>query len=130
MAVRSGKDGVITVGGNPVGQLVEFNFNASVAEIEKGVKGQAYTPVEAGRKSSSGTVQCLLDNEDTNGQQALEEGSEVALVLNPQGTTAGFPTYTVTALITNREFTSPLDDMCAITFNWRGNSELVEGVAA
>ena len=118
MTTHIGKEGSITVGGNVVAEMVDFNFTERVTLVLDTALGEDWETHQNGTKSWDGGITAMLDPDDTLGQEALTNGASVALVLLVEGTATGKARYSGTVTIeeigvavtnnnevTNRSFT-------------------------
>ncbi len=111
MAVIAGKDGVVKVGTNAVGKVVDFDFEQTIDVIESTVMGDTASSHVAGSGISKTMVNmtCRYDVTDTTGQGALTIGASVTLSLYPAGTASTAKYWTGTATITKRGHTQKMD---------------------
>lgn len=100
MARYQGYNGYAEVGSSAIGERVSFNIELSVAENDGSTQGSAWTSVDAGQKSASGTIEVHFDHDDS-GQTALTVGSVVALTLFPTGETTGHTSISGNFLVTS-----------------------------
>jgi hypothetical protein len=127
MATHHGKEGVVKIGANSVGEVVDFNVDENAAVVDDSAKGDDWDTHLAGRNSWSGSITCHWDPADTNGQEALTVGASVSLVLYPSGSGSGDAKLTGTATVTRRGASSPLEDVVSQTFDFQGNGALTHG---
>lgn len=83
MAVLKGKNGVVKVGTNAVGNVTSYTVSEEADMLETtsigaGVNGRTYVP---GLRQITGSIDCNIDPNDTNGQMKLEVGDTVAITL-------------------------------------------------
>lgn len=126
----SGNSGVVKVGANAVAQVTKFKYSETVSTRDQTKLGDTHEQPKAGLKAVSGTVECWLDRNDTNGQNAIDAGNEVTLLLQHGGTATGAPTTTITALITSKETDNgDGNSTVAVAFAFVGNgaTPYVEG---
>jgi len=115
-----GNDGEVYVGSNQVAKVVDFSYEEEVSLTPKHVKGDTNDSFEPGRKNGSGTITCLWDPTDTDGQQAMQTGSSVTLSLYEAGKATGQNELSGTVIIQRRGRNSPDSDMCKATFSFNG----------
>lgn len=118
MASIHGKDGVVKVGTNNVAQLVGFEVTAEQGIADTTVCGADFETHLKGQKRITGTIDVRFDSADTNGQQAMNVGSSVALHLLPAGT--GYD-IKGNATITTVGATLSHTDIVARRFGFTGN---------
>ena len=64
MANHTGVDGLVTIGGVTVAELMSFSVEESATTIANHTLGSAATTVVAGRTSWSGSIECNWDETD------------------------------------------------------------------
>lgn len=112
MSVHHGNDGSVEVGANAVAEIQDWSYvEEDVAMAEKTSMGDTEaTPLPSGCVRGSGSIKCLLDDTDTNGQVALAaavaDKSGVTLHLYSDGTTSALYEYTGTAMLSKKEISS------------------------
>lgn len=125
MAVKHGNDGSVAVGANTVAEIQDWSYeteDVNPAEITS-MGDTSATPLPSGCVRGKGSIRCLLDETDTNGQVALDtavaDQSGVTLHLYGEGA-AGSYEYTGTAYLKksarNVDKTKPNE----IAFNFDG----------
>lgn len=127
MATHHGKEGVVKIGANAVGEVVDFNVDENAAVVDDSAKGDDWDTHLPGRNSWSGSITCHWDPADTNGQEAMTIGTSVSLSLYPSGDGSGDAKLTGTATITRRGPSSPLEGVVSQTFDFQGNGALTHG---
>lgn len=126
MANHKGSEGVIKVGSNTVAEVRSWSLDHTADTIEDTSMGDASRTRQAGLKAWTGSVECYLDETDTNGQQALDAGSEVTLNLYFEGATSGDTYYSGSAIITSVSRSASYDGMVEATYSFDGNGDLTE----
>ena len=106
MAVHKGSEGVVKVGSDTVAEVTGFSFDETSDTIESTALSNTARSYVADYVTFSGTVDCMWDETDTNGQGSMTVGSTVTLNLYPEGSGSGATYYTGSAIITST--TSPL----------------------
>ena len=127
MTTYLGDDGVVQIGANAVAEITRFTLNESSDRIEDTVMGDANKTYKAGKPDVNGQITCRFDPGDTNGQEALTNGSTVALDLRPRGTGSGLPTYTISAQVTEIVTEVAEGEIISRTFNWAAAGPLTKG---
>jgi hypothetical protein len=128
MATYTGNSGVVMIGANAIGEVRSFTIREESPRIEDTVLGDTNRTYKADIPTVDGTIECLFDPGDTNGQAAMTNGAEVSLVLRPLGTGSGLPNYTVTANITGIDGPNvAFGEMVSVTFSWAAAGALTKG---
>lgn len=122
MAIIKGYNGKVLVGANPVGQVMEFDFEPSVERMDATVMGQPFEKAAGGLTGGTVAIRCILDPADTTGQGALTEGAEVSLQLRPDGDGTGKPQYAFDAVIESVPLTQTTREHVRVDFNGWVNS--------
>ena len=130
MATILGDDGVVLVGANAIAEITQFTLNQSAERIEDTVMGDANKTYKAGKADVNGQITCRYDSSDTNGQQSLSVGSQVSLVLRPQGTGSGRPEFTLDAFITEISIEVAEGAIVSRTFTYAAAGALAEATQA
>ena len=116
MATHTGTDGIIKVGSNTVAEVRNFSLDLSADTIEDTAMGDPARTFKAGLTTASASFDAFWDESDTNGQQALDPGSSVTLVLYPEGVASGDTYFTGTALVTSKTVNVTFDGMVEASF--------------
>ena len=116
MATKSGKDGLVKVSSNTVAEVRNWTLDLSADTIEDTVMGATASTYLSGLTTASASFDAYYDESDTNGQQALDPGSSVTLVLYPEGADSGDIYFTGTALVTSKSVTGTFDGMVEASF--------------
>lgn len=116
MSVKHGIKGVVKVGANIVAEVQSWSYQeedpAPLQQLSMGDTSE--TPVASGAKRGSGSIECLLDITDTNGQKALTTGASVTLALQT-GSVTGEQINSGSVVIRSRSKGSQKGDF--VTFN-------------
>lgn len=129
MARHKGKDGAISAGGSPIGEVESFDLNITVNQIDADVIGEDWTAVCGGKKTATGTVNVLRDPADA-GQTALAVGTSVAMILYPEGNTTGLSEITGNFLVTEKAMTVPAGDLVKDVYSVRNDGAITEGTVS
>lgn len=125
MANHHGTEGLVKVGANTVAEVTGFSFTATAEYAEDTtLSDTAKTYNTVAITSWNGTITAFWDETDTSGQVALVTGSNISLVLAPEGTDAGDTRYSGNALITEITRNVQRGAITEITFNFIGNGTL------
>ena len=117
MATHSGKDGLVKVSSNTVAEVRSWTLNLNADVIEDTAMGDAARTYLAGLTSADASFEAYWDETDTNGQQALDPGSSVTLVLYPEGADSSDTYFTGTAIVTSKNVTGSFDGMVEASFS-------------
>ena len=124
MSTFHGKSGVVKTGSNAVAEVRSFSLTINAETSDDTVMGDTWRSHKVGFKGWSGNIDCYWDDTDTNGQEALDEGSSITLNLQPEGSTTGDHLYTGTATITEVVHTQNSEGIIERSFNFLGNGAL------
>ena len=125
MANHHGSEGLVRVSTNTVAEVTSFSFtqtaeyaeDTTLSDLDKTYNVTAI-------KSWNGTITAFWDETDTSGQVALTPGSNVSVVLAPEGVGAGATRYSGNALVTEITRNVQRGAIVEITFNFIGNGAL------
>ena len=121
MAVHTGQNGVVKVGGNTVAEVTAFTLETTADVIESTALANSAKSFVANRVSFTATIECAFDETDTNGQIALTEGQAVSLHLYPEGADSGDYYYTGNAIVTGNSVSVTMDDLIRLSISVQGN---------
>lgn len=127
MATHHGKEGKVLVGANEVAEVREFTYDGSAEVADDTAKGDTWNTHLVGHKGATGTVSCMYDPSDTNGQVVFVEGASLSLVLKPIGDDTGDATLSFTATVTAVGIASPLRDVVTQDFSYQVNGAVTRG---
>lgn len=132
MSTFLGKEGAVYIGSNAVAEVRDFSVETSAETVDATVMGSTgdFMVKKATQKSWTASINCYYDSSDTNGQLALDEGSEVALKLYPEGNTTGKKYYYGQLIITSISRSASFDGLVEISFSGDGTGALTEDAAA
>jgi len=130
MASETSANGVIKVGANAVAEVTGYSINYSADTVEDTVIGDTARTYKATLKSYTASLDAMYDQTDTNGQLALDVGTEVTFSIYPSGETSGDIYYTGSGIITGRTITGSTGEMISATFELQGNGDLTESAVA
>jgi hypothetical protein len=122
MSVHHGNDGYVKVGSNAVAEVQKWTYSEKDISLQSkssmGDTSESYLP--SGCKGGEGSVECLLDEADTNGQNALTPGASVTLNLFPDGDQSGDTQYSGTAIIEAVDVASDKASLNMRSFTFKG----------
>ena len=127
MTTYTGNSGVVKIGTNTVGEVVSFTVNEVADRVEDTVLGDTNRTYKSGLEEVSGTIEVRWDPGDTNGQEAMQPGDSVSLVLWPQGSGTGNVEWTVTATILSRTLNVTFNEIIGATIEWAAAGSLTKG---
>lgn len=123
MATHKGKEGVVKVGTNVVGEVKSFSLEVTANEVDTSTLGSDWTGTDSTQNSWSGSVDMFYDPADS-GQGGIVVGSKVTLELYYEGETSTTDYDTGSALVTSVSRTQSFDGMVEMSFNFRGDGAL------
>ena len=126
MATITGNDGVVLIGSDVIAEVRSFSITETAEQIEDTVLGDTNRTYKAGMSEVSGTISCYFDDSDTNGQEAMDVGSSVSLVLRPEGTGTGLANWSVTATILEASTEVNMNEIVTRDFNWSASGSLTK----
>lgn len=131
MAKIHGKNGIVKVGGDPVAEVTNWTFTGATATARSDSMGDDFEKHMIGKKSGTGSITCRLDPADSDGQNDLEDGGNVALKLYPGGDGTGAREYDIpSATITNVNVNVDQDDVVSVSFDFQANGEYTIGTVS
>lgn len=122
MTVAHGNSGIVKSGANSVAEVQSWSYEESdVAVVELTSMGDAAASyLASGCKRGSGSIECYLDEADTDGQLTLTPGASVTVALYPEGDASGKTEYTGTVIVETVSRSGPKDGPNAVTFSYQG----------
>jgi hypothetical protein len=129
MSCYVGKDGVVKVGSDAVGEVTNFSLEVTAETIECTVMGDTYRGYESSFINWSGSVDVHWDPDDT-GQTALVIGTKVQLALYPEGDEAGDTEYAGQAIVTSFTRSAAFDGFVEASIAFQGDGELTTDSAS
>jgi len=119
-----GKDGVVTIGGTSVGQIMEFEFSDS-RNVSRAVSmGDSFIGHAIGKPAYTGRVRCMLDNSDT-GQVAFDTEASIGLTMQPEGVGSTLPQWAFASVyVASIPRNVPAEEYATIEFEWVADSAL------
>ena len=122
MAKTHGNEGTVKLTTNQVSETQGWTYEEGDVDVQEPASmGDTEVTVKAsGIKAGGGTVECLWDASDTNGQEAMTVGASVTLNLYPEGDVSADVYYGGTAIITSLSRGSNVRGMVTVAFTFRG----------
>jgi hypothetical protein len=129
MATRVGKDGAVKIGANAVAEIRDWSVEQTSEVVNDTVMGDAWMSNKATQKSWTASFNAYWDDTDTNGQLALDVGTEVTLNLYSEDT-SGAVYWSGTAIISSVSQSASFDGLVEASFSATGNGALTESTVA
>jgi predicted secreted protein len=134
MGTHAGKEGVVKVGGTPavVAEVQEWQIETSAdisdnTTLNSAQSNGGWKSNRATLKSWQGSVSCLLDDTDTNGQDTMREGASIDLKVYIEGEDTGDTFFSGTAIITSVSRSGNLQDDVPFNVSFTGTGALTVG---
>ena len=124
MAVHKGSEGAIKIGSNTVAEVKSYSLDESADTIETTSMGDAARTHLSSLTSFSGSVDCMWDETDTNGQTALAVGSTVTLLWYPEGSASGATFYSGSVIVTGKNITGSFDGLVEASIAIQGSGAI------
>ena len=124
MAVHKGSEGAIKIGSNTVAEVKSYSLDESADTIETTSMGDAARTHLSSLTSFSGSVDCMWDETDTNGQTALAVGSTVTLLWYPEGSASGATFYSGSVIVTGKNITGSFDGLVEASIAVQGSGAI------
>ena len=121
MANHKGSEGVVKIGANTISEVKDWSLSETADTIEDTTMGDTARTRKSSLTSASGSLSCFWDETDTNGQIAMQAGSEVALKLYPEGAASGDYFVSLQAIITTNDASAAMDGMVEASFSFESN---------
>ena len=129
MANHTGKDGLVKIGSDTLGELRTWSYSVIGEVIEDTSMGDAARTYQAGLTTWSGSAEAHWDEADT-AQTNLTAGSSITLSFYPEGEDTGDTYYTGSAIVTEVSSTATMDGMVEVSFSFTGSGALTSSTAA
>ena len=125
MACYIGKDGIIKVGVAAVGEVTNFSVEVTADTVECTAMGDTYRGYLTSFKNWTASVDVHWDPDDA-GQTAFVVGTEITLVIYPEGNTSGDVELTGSAFVTSVSKSAAFDGLVEASITLQGNGALTE----
>ena len=129
MATLVGKDGVVKIGSNAVGEIRSYSIEQTMDVIEDSVIGDTDRTYTSGLKSFSGSMDVFFDDTDT-GQLDVQVGDTGTISVQVEGDTSGDHKLSGSILVTGRTITASFDGMVEASVSFQGSGALTEGTVS
>lgn len=122
MSVQHGNDGIVKIATNAVAEVQKWSYeeeDVALAPITSmGDTEETYLP--SGCKRGAGSIECLFDDADTNGQDLLVLGSPTEIKLYPANDVSGDVEYTGNIYIEKNSIEVGKEDPNTVKFEFKG----------
>jgi predicted secreted protein len=126
MATFAGKDGIVKIGSNTVGEIRSYSIEQTMDTIEDSSMGDGDRTYVASLKSFSGSLDCYFDEADS-GQTDFQVGDTGTISVLMEGDTSGDHSLSGSILVTGRTITASFDGMVEASLTFQGTGALTEG---
>ncbi len=126
MATFKGKDGVVKVGSNAIGEVRNFSIEETADTIEDTSMGDAARTYKDSLTQFTASVDALFDDTDT-AQTAMTIGSEATFSFLPEGDSSGDYSMSGTGIVTSISRSQSYDGLVEISFSLQGSGALTIG---
>jgi hypothetical protein len=128
MTTFTGQMGAIILGvSNAVAEVRNFEITQTGETLDDTVMGDTWRTNKSTFKTWSGSCDVLFDDDDTNGQNALVVGAQVAGKFYPSVNAVGAAELSGNIRITERTIKTSYDGLVEMTVQFIGDGALVEG---
>tara|TARA_R110000851_G_scaffold211412_2_gene363977 strand:+ start:2377 stop:2766 length:390 start_codon:yes stop_codon:yes gene_type:complete len=129
MACYIGKDGVIKVGSDTVGEVTNFSIEETAEVLDCTAMGDTYRDKVASYKNWTASAEVHWDPDDA-GQTAVGVGSEITFNVYPEGETTGDVEFTGTAIVTAKTVSAAFDGLVSASLTLDGKGALTQGTVS
>lgn len=126
MATFKGKDGVVKVGSNAIGEIRNFSVDESADTIEDTSMGDTARTYVDSLTQFTASIDALFDDTDT-AQTALTIGSTATFSFLPEGDSSGKYSLSGSGIVTGITRSQSFDNMVEISFSLQGSGALTIG---
>lgn len=126
MATLVGKDGVVKIGSNTIGEIRTYSLEQTMDVIEDSSIGDTDRTYTSGLKSFSGSMDVYFDDTDT-GQLDVQVGDTGTINVQVEGDTTGDHQLSGSIIVTGRTITASFDGMVEASVSFQGTGALTEG---
>jgi predicted secreted protein len=126
MATLVGKDGVVKIGSNTIGEIRTYSLEQTMDVIEDSSIGDTDRTYTSGLKSFSGSMDVYFDDTDT-GQLDVQVGDTGTINVQVEGDTTGDHQLSGSIIVTGRTITASFDGMVEASVSFQGTGALAEG---
>ncbi len=126
MATFAGKDGIVKIGSNTIGEIRSYSIEQTMDTIEDSSMGDTDRTYVASLKSFSGSMDVYFDEADA-GQLDVQVGDTGTISVLMEGDTSGDHSLSGAILVTGRTITAAFDGMVEASLTFQGTGALTEG---
>jgi len=126
MATFKGKDGVVKVGSNAIGEIRNFSVEESADTIEDTSMGDTARTYKDSLTQFTASIDALFDDGDT-AQTALTIGSSATFSFLPEGDSSGKYSLSGSGIVTGISRSQSYDGLVEISFSLQGSGALTIG---
>ena len=126
MATFAGKDGIVKIGSNAIGEIRSYSIEQTMDTIEDSSMGDTDRTYVASLKSFSGSMDVYFDEADA-GQLDVQVGDTGTISVLMEGDTSGDHSLSGAILVTGRTITAAFDGMVEASLTFQGTGALTEG---
>lgn len=126
MATFKGKDGVVKVGSNAIGEIRNFSVEESADTIEDTSMGDTARTYVDSLTQFTASIDALFDDGDT-AQTALTIGSSATFSFLPEGDSSGKYSLSGSGIVTGISRSQSYDGLVEISFSLQGSGALTIG---
>jgi hypothetical protein len=126
MATFKGKDGVVKVGSNAIGEIRNFSVEETADTIEDTSMGDTARTYVDSLTQFTASIDALFDDTDT-AQTALTIGSTATFSFLPEGDSSGKYSLSGSGIVTSISRSQSYDGLVEISFSLQGSGALTIG---
>ena len=126
MATFKGKDGVVKVGSNAIGEIRNFSVEETADTIEDTSMGDTARTYKDSLTQFTASIDALFDDGDT-AQTALTIGSSATFSFLPEGDSSGKYSLSGSGIVTGISRSQSYDCLVEISFSLQGSGALTIG---
>jgi predicted secreted protein len=126
MATLVGKDGVVKIGSNTIGEIRSYSLEQNMDVIEDSTMGDTDRTYTSGLKTFSGSCDVFFDDTDA-GQLDVQVGDTGTISVQVEGDTSGDHKLSGSIIVTGRTITASFDGMVEASVTFQGSGALTEG---
>lgn len=126
MATFKGKDGVVKVGSDAIGEIRNFSVEETADTIEDTAMGDTARTYVDSLTQFTASIDALFDDTDT-AQTALTIGSTATFSFLPEGDSSGKYSLSGSGIVTSISRSQSYDGLVEISFSLQGSGALTIG---
>lgn len=131
MSIGVGNDGLVTVGGDVIAEIIGYDYTETRKTIPYEPLGSKNTRHFPGSVETSGNIKAMYDPDDAEALKALRDKAVVDLKFFPFGDAVGKPFYQAAeAIITSKGMAVENNKLIEQPFGFIVSGPLIEGVVA